>query len=251
MFIPYSWYYKIIIIYFTLLNKKCYLFVNSNKVFSIKYLLSLPQTNLLMKKDFNSQELILFNAFKLFLENNYKEVTIADIEKVIGMSRGAIFYYYKNKNELFNAVIDKYIIDKQSTDKLIEETEITSFKSFLEKYIQGIKNAMTVIMQAEVKNILRCYFNLIYSAINHYPGFEENGSLIIHNENKSFQKFLKLGIKTGEIRSDIDIKQTALTFQSIFYGLSYISSVTTHQEVLDLNILKKSFINYYNTIIIK
>lgn len=201
-----------------------------------------------MKKDINTQEHILFCSFRLFLNKNYKDVTIADIEKEIGMSRGAIFYYYKNKNELFNAVIDKYIIDRQSIYNLVEKSEVTSFKTFLEKYVAGIKKAMAIIMKAEVKNILRCYINLIYAAINNYPGFEENSGTIIQAENKTFEKYLKFGIKNGEIRSDINVKQTALTFQSIFYGLSYMSSVTTNQEVLDTNILINSFMNYYDTI---
>lgn len=201
-----------------------------------------------MKKDINTQEHILFCSFQLFLNKNYRDVTIADIEKEIGMSRGAIFYYYKNKNELFNAVIDKYIIDKQSTEKIIDKTDINSLKSFIEAYVQGIKKSMDIIRKAKVKNILRCYFNLIYNAIDQYPGFAENSSSIIFIEQKTWQDYIKLGIKNGEIKSGTDNKKAAIIFQSIFYGLSYISSMSAKQEVLELNVLQASFFDYYDKI---
>lgn len=201
-----------------------------------------------MKKKANSQDYILFSSFKLFLNKNFKDVTIADIEKEIGMSRGAIFYYYKDKNELFKSVIDKFIIDKQSTSKIIAEAEITSLKSFIDSYVSGIKRSMEVIRAAKVKNILRCYFNLINNAVDQYPGFDKSAYSIILVENETWEKYIQKGIKNEELKASIDVNISAKIFQSIFYGLSYMTSLNSNEEVLDTNLLYSSLISYYNTI---
>lgn len=57
---------------------------------------------------------ILVGAFKLFLEKEYADVTTADLEEIIGLSRGAIYYKVKNKGGLCKAVIDRFIFKSMS-----------------------------------------------------------------------------------------------------------------------------------------
>ena len=41
---------------------------------------------------------ILLQAFKLYLANNVDRVTVEDLEKNTGASRGAIFYHFQNND---------------------------------------------------------------------------------------------------------------------------------------------------------
>ena len=50
---------------------------------------------------------ILDETFKLFLVNNWETITIEKIEHQMGRTRGAIFYFFKNKKNLFEKVIDE------------------------------------------------------------------------------------------------------------------------------------------------
>lgn len=63
-----------------------------------------------------TEDKILFGAFKLFLTKNFEKVTIADLERALELSRGAIFYYMKNKEELFRRVVDKYILSPHNIE---------------------------------------------------------------------------------------------------------------------------------------
>ena len=56
----------------------------------------------------NSRELILKEAFKLFLQRNVEKVTVPELERVTKLQRGAIFYHYKDKETIFKEVIAKY-----------------------------------------------------------------------------------------------------------------------------------------------
>ena len=48
---------------------------------------------------------LLIEAFKLFAHKPYDRVTFADLEEVTGLSRGAILYHIKTKENLFLKLI--------------------------------------------------------------------------------------------------------------------------------------------------
>lgn len=54
-------------------------------------------------------EQILQAALQLYLKHGLKKVTMDDVSKVIGKSRSALYYYYKNRDEIFDAVMEMLI----------------------------------------------------------------------------------------------------------------------------------------------
>lgn len=67
-------------------------------------------------------EQILQAALQLYLKYGVKKVTMDDVAKLIGKSRTAIYYYYKNRDEIFDAVMQTLVHEvlgeiRQETDK--------------------------------------------------------------------------------------------------------------------------------------
>jgi AcrR family transcriptional regulator len=56
-------------------------------------------------------EQILQAALQLYLKHGLKKVTMDDVSRVIGKSRSSLYYYYKNREEIFEAVMDMLIRD--------------------------------------------------------------------------------------------------------------------------------------------
>ena len=54
-------------------------------------------------------QLILETASSLYLKYGLKKVTMDDISKAIGKSRTTIYYYFKNREEVFQAVLDNLV----------------------------------------------------------------------------------------------------------------------------------------------
>nr|WP_068890579.1 TetR/AcrR family transcriptional regulator [Pedobacter panaciterrae] len=54
---------------------------------------------------------ILETASQLYLKYGYKKVTMDDISKAIGKSRSSIYYYYKNRDEVFQAVMGTLVVE--------------------------------------------------------------------------------------------------------------------------------------------
>lgn len=65
-----------------------------------------------------TREMILDAARDLFVEKGYQQVSMRHIAKKLGYSHGAIYYHFKNKAELFYALVEKHF---QMLDHKIEE----------------------------------------------------------------------------------------------------------------------------------
>jgi len=72
---------------------------------------------------------ILETASGLYLKYGLKKVTMDDISKAVGKSRTSIYYYYKNREEVFQAVLDNLI--KEVITEI--DDRMNARKSFEEK----------------------------------------------------------------------------------------------------------------------
>ena len=60
-----------------------------------------------MPPDSGGRHAILDTSAKLFSQQGYKEVSIRDIAQACGMTNAALYYYFKNKEDLFLAMLQR------------------------------------------------------------------------------------------------------------------------------------------------
>lgn len=186
----------------------------------------------------DTKEKISLGAFRLFLENNYEKVTVNEMEEVIGMTRGAIFYHVKNKEELFRLVIDKFILDTQRLKNKINMENITTFEEFLMRYLSGIKLTMERMKSLEVSNIYKGYFSLISQAGVYYSGFGTKLEVIINEEYKIWETVILKAINDKELKEDLEVANIIVMFRSSYLGLSFEQSLFIGLDIEKLE-------NYY------
>ena len=167
-----------------------------------------------------TKERIIEEAFKLFLNHNFEKVSIIDLEKAIGKTRGAIFYFFKNKEELFNEVVDTYIVKTQNpSEKFKFDTDI-SLEHFIYQYINGINTTMSKMLSLSLVNIYKGYFSLYMQASRIYPNF---AGIMIRNsmdELNLWEKVIARAVQTKEI-IEVDTRHYATIFRSCFLGLAF------------------------------
>ncbi len=167
-----------------------------------------------------TKERIIEEAFKLFLNHNFEKVSINDLEKAVGKTRGAIFYFFKNKEEIFNEVIDVYIIKTQNpTDKFNFDNNI-SLEQFICHYINGINAIMSKMLSLSVVNIFKGYFSLYLQASRIYPNFAEIMTQNSVEELNLWEKVISRAVQTKEIK-EVNTRQYATIFRSCFLGLAF------------------------------
>jgi len=62
----------------------------------------------LTKKSDLTRSKILSSAEKLFIQCGYDGVSVRDVARDVGITKGLIYYYFRNKRDLFDAVLDVY-----------------------------------------------------------------------------------------------------------------------------------------------
>jgi AcrR family transcriptional regulator len=139
---------------------------------------------------------ILQAAKRLFQVHGLHKVTMDDVAKAIGKGRSSLYYYYKSKDEIFDAVMEIEInemviaiaraVDKAPTvEQKINAFCVTKLKVLREK--RAFYNTLDAGMDADAIS----HFNK--TKIIHH-------NLIMKHEGALFSQILTDGIENGELR---------------------------------------------------
>ena len=189
---------------------------------------------------FDTKEYIIDKAYELFMNNSYEGVSISDISKAIGLTKGALYHHFENKEAIFKSVIDKYLIINVSSTY---SDEITLF-DFLNLSLNDIKKVVKSIIGEELQYRPINYFALLVDAMRHYPGFIDNHMDLFQSEVDKIKMVMDNSIKRGEIRSDINTDILALNYFSLTTGIATnIMQNNSPQKAIEL--LEKQMFEMY------
>jgi len=113
------------------------------------------------KNPIERRDEIIDASQRLFLEKGFTETTVDGIVKALNLSKGIFYYYFKTKDEIVDAIIDRYvdeavagvriIVDNKSIP-LFERMKLASYKE-LElnfKLYPGIYNIKNIDMHSRM-----------------------------------------------------------------------------------------------------
>ncbi len=164
----------------------------------------------------DTREFIIDEAYKLFLNHSYEAVSISLISEAIGLTKGALYHHFRNKEELYRAVIDKHF----PISGLTVDVNNISMEEYTRLCIDHIHKILIAIFGSEEIFFPVNYLSLIADCFRHYEGFAESKAKVIDNSVKDVEVILRNAIKRGEIRSDINVEVVALQYFSLSVGLA-------------------------------
>ena len=156
---------------------------------------------------------ILEAAFKVFVEKGYSKATMDDIVDSSGLSKWALYHYYKSKKDLFLS--------------LIEHWEVYTFKNFYNKESKDKK--ASDILRSFGQNVLKTLDEKKYAYIaeiefwslsNYDADIKSRSQLLYDKLLNLFEKVVKKGIKQGEFK-ELDIRNTAMIILAVFQGINW------------------------------
>ncbi|MDE6271844.1 MAG: TetR/AcrR family transcriptional regulator [Muribaculaceae bacterium] len=201
----------------------------------------------------NRQETLFNAAFKLFLLHQYNGVTLADIEKETGMTRGAIFYHAKSKEDLYRKVVKRYWIDRQNLKKKMDLTkESSSLKDFIYNYTASISKTMNglhaLLAGCTVQQASQAYLAFLMQLRETAPDLHDEYLSNRNNELLIWNDILRSAVASGEISKDIDTFAFAQTFLFLFYGQTFWEAL---DNGLNVDQLRRTYLKIYDAIRVK
>jgi AcrR family transcriptional regulator len=170
------------------------------------------------------REQIIEASRRLIMEYGSEHVTVRRIAAEIGISEGALYRHFKSKKEILLFLIghieENLIGDlqKRSPTKNILGTIKSTLKNHLSSMEQ--RKGMSFLVIAEIISL----------------GDKELNKRVLEVLSKyisNIKKLLLEGIKTGEIRKDIDPEMVATSFFGTMQGLVTIWSLGNYNFVLE------------------
>ncbi len=192
-----------------------------------------------------TKESILLSAMNLFYEKGYSKTTFDEIAKRINLTKGAVYWYFRNKPDIVAALINRYVrefLEKQvltlpKDDDLTFE-DLVNFVLGNSKLIQSDERVYKFVF------FLSCQMEWSEAIITKISPLIEETKKYSRN---IYYHCLEVLQKKGEIRKDVDIKlinEILLTM----YGGALEAYLTKRADADFDTVIKTGFNLIYNGI---
>ena len=177
----------------------------------------------------HARELILEKTFLLLLEKGYERISVSDIQKSLGMSRGLLYRYFKNKDELVESACRSFFVDRF----ILSEDEMKKL-SFFDSLVHMHNALISLLDELEKKYgkvISVLQYNMLYAdVIMHSEAFK----ITAYTEFSKAREIVEKAKACGEIRKEFS---TQFILNVTFDILDRVSSAIRVEDEIRRQIL--------------
>jgi AcrR family transcriptional regulator len=189
-------------------------------------------------------------AFKMFILKSFDGVSIPDIEKATGFTRGTIFHYADTKLDLFRQVVEYYVLERQDIDRKIQVADDCTLRQFIDTYVKGVEQTMETLheiigMDVPMRDCSRAYLNMTSQVSVLLPEVHKAFLNAMAKEERLWMEVIARGMENGELRSDVQPAILAKIMMSLFYGRAFQDSLING---MDPKLLKEEMLAVYEMI---
>jgi len=182
----------------------------------------------------STQEKILQESMRLFLERGYHGTSIDDITRAAGITKGALYWHFKNKEELLTRIVEEY--EKRFLNNLILTVEAVKggVLDKFEKYIHF--NSAFAYYNRE---LCVSFETLAAELVGTHDGIEPEFRRIYNKYQAFLSDMIMQGKKEGVFKEELDPNLSALTIMAIQHGALFQWSM--NRDVINGEIFVKTF----------
>jgi AcrR family transcriptional regulator len=159
------------------------------------------------KEEFKKK--VIISAGQIFSRYGFKKTTMDEIAKALKMGKSSIYYYFKSKEEIFEAVV--------LYEANILRNELTKSIKSAESPVDKMRNYVFVRMKAFEK--LSNYYNAIFDKnLDHFDFIEKIRSKYDREELAILRLILYHGARE-KVFNIVNTEYTALAVQTALKGL--------------------------------
>lgn len=161
---------------------------------------------------------ILLKALELYMVEGYANVSITDLQAALDMGRGTLYYYFKDKDGLFQEVVDMFLI-KPKQRSLERVRESATIPDMIDAMLYYLNQLQEFYNQVENKNINTSnVVTVMYTAYSRFPELYKKARRLYEHELSLWIQAIKNSMHNGDIRGNVPIETTAHMFLHIKDG---------------------------------
>lgn len=143
------------------------------------------------KKGNETKHFIKEQAYKLFAERGFKDVTMKDICEITGLSRGGLYRHYDSTDQIFSEIIETFLDSQNNSFKAKMEAQ-TPAPQILDEILQKYKVEMIDTKSSLSMAIYEYFSNRKLEGSNNYLTKQYIASFT------SWDTLIQYGISRGE-----------------------------------------------------
>ena len=166
----------------------------------------------------NRKEHILLKALELYMIDGYADVSITDLQNALNMGRGTLYYYFKDKDQLFQEVVNTYLLipKEQALSRVTHSVTIPEMIDAMLAYLGKLKEFLA---QVENKNINTAnVVTVMYTAYSKFPELYRRARKLYERELNLWVSAIKNSMREGKIHGNVHIETVARMFLHIKDG---------------------------------
>jgi TetR/AcrR family transcriptional regulator, transcriptional repressor for nem operon len=174
-----------------------------------------------------TRQQLVIAAFLEMHEQGFRNASLTRILKRVGVTKGALYHHFKNKDELGYAVIDEVIW-----------TQAQAMWGHLMEGEGHVVDRMADLLRGEMDNAdddsvsFGCPVNnLVQEMSSIDEGFRQRLERIQTAWREAMQRAIELGQAQGQVKLEADAKRTAILMVASFEGCSGIAKCACSGEL--------------------
>ena len=189
-----------------------------------------------------TKEILTRAALRLFRSNPYNDVSLSQIVKAVGVTKGSFYHHFKSKEEVFKAAVEMFFRDSftENTESLQSDTlwgfceaYVSSFWKENEEYPTSSFGGDIFFMSEAFKNI---------------PGFAAFQNAQQQKSIALWREAIAKAKLSGEVRTDISDDEIARLFLNVEDSILLEAFVTNAPTILSKNQMTSLYRTIYNLI---
>lgn len=171
----------------------------------------------------DTREHILQVASRLFLQSNYEGVSIQDITRALGMTKGAFYHHFTSKVQLFEEVAHTMAGSSHTDFSALPTDTLHGFYTTLVAQVRIREKAAQESKRPDSNDFEINVYNLLWDAVRILPGFRASMEAFNTLEHAAWTGAVQAAIDRGELRAGLDAHNIAKIFTSVPDGVSITS----------------------------
>ena len=186
-----------------------------------------------------TRESIIQVAGRLFLQRNYDGVSIQDITRALGITKGALYHHFTSKEQVFEEVARKLVASSHTDFAALPGDSLQGFYTTLVEQIRCRDEATQGTRLPDALESGLNAYNLLWDAVRLLPGFRASMEAFSTLEREAWTAAIQAAMDRGELRPGLDAGRIAKVFTAVPDGVAITSMLkggpcAMHEEIQGL-----------------